>query len=169
MGHAKNNHPGFKKVNPDEVSQEDMLNSSELELVMLVDLRSLGLEPVREYKFHPIRNWRFDFAFPDARIAIEIEGGTHANWYRSRHVSASGYAEDCDKYNEASLAGWTLLRFTSHQVGTRKSIRQVTRALAQRGVRFLPPDWSRIRRPRSKDKTTKNSTNQKSNHTTKRR
>lgn len=147
MGHPKKGHPKYPKINPGEVSQEDMQGSSELELVMLVDLRSLGLEPDREYPFHPVRNWKFDFAFPLAKIAIEIEGGTHATWYRSRHVSTAGYAEDCDKYNEASLLGWTLLRFTSQQVGTRKSIRQVTRALSMKGVTFLPPSWSKKRKP----------------------
>ena len=33
----------------------------------------LGLE--REYKFHKTRKWRFDFAYPDIQLAVEIDGG----------------------------------------------------------------------------------------------
>ena len=67
-------------------------------------------QPVREYRFHPTRKWRFDFAWPEARIAVEVEGGT---WERGRHTRGAGYAGDCAKYNAAVLGGWRVLRFTS--------------------------------------------------------
>lgn len=34
-----------------------------------------GQHVVGEYRFHPAREWRFDFAIPDCRVAIEVEGG----------------------------------------------------------------------------------------------
>ena len=37
--------------------------------------RAEKLEPVREYIFHPKRKWRFDFYFPERKLAVEIEGG----------------------------------------------------------------------------------------------
>lgn len=65
--------------------------------------------PVREYRFHPTRRWRFDFAWPAQRVAVEIEGGA---WSQGRHTRGAGFGADCAKYNMATLAGWRILRFT---------------------------------------------------------
>lgn len=62
-----------------------------------------------EHKFHPERRWRFDFACPEKAVAFEIEGGTFGI---SRHTSGKGYAADCEKYNEAALRGWLVIRLT---------------------------------------------------------
>ena len=37
-------------------------------------LRYTGLRVEREFPFHPTREWRFDFAIPQAHVAIEVEG-----------------------------------------------------------------------------------------------
>ncbi len=67
-------------------------------------------EPEREYRFMEDRRFRFDFAFPKARVAVEIEGGI---WLaKGRHVSGVGYGKDVEKYNCAVLSGWRVLRFT---------------------------------------------------------
>ena len=66
-------------------------------------------EPVKEFKFHPKRRWRFDLAWPELKLAIEIEGGV---WIRGRHVRGRGFKEDCEKYNAAVLLGWKVLRYT---------------------------------------------------------
>lgn len=66
-------------------------------------------QPVREYRFHPTRKWRFDFAWVRERIAVEIEGGA---WSQGRHTRGAGFSEDCAKYNAATCAGWRVLRFT---------------------------------------------------------
>lgn len=71
------------------------------------------LEPVREHTFHPVRRWRFDFAFPAQRVAIELEGGVHS---RGRHTRGKGFIADCDKYNAAAELGWTVLRYTSEHL-----------------------------------------------------
>jgi very-short-patch-repair endonuclease len=68
---------------------------------------------VCEYKFHPSRCWRFDFAFPAYQIAIECEGGS---WIQGRHNRGSGFAADCEKYTEAAIMGWTVLRYTPQQI-----------------------------------------------------
>lgn len=62
-----------------------------------------------EHRFHPDRKWRFDWAWPDAKIAIEYEGLIAA---RSRHRTIKGYHNDTEKYNAAVLLGWRVLRFT---------------------------------------------------------
>lgn len=67
----------------------------------------------REYRFAPPRRWRFDFAWPLERVAVEIEGGI---WTGGRHVSVKGFVSDCDKYNAAVLDGWAVLRFSSPHI-----------------------------------------------------
>ncbi|MBX3050835.1 MAG: hypothetical protein KF753_05135 [Caldilineaceae bacterium] len=62
-----------------------------------------------EYRFHPDRRWRFDYALPEQRIAVEVEGGT---WQNGRHNRAKGYAKDAEKYNAAQGLGWQVFRFS---------------------------------------------------------
>jgi very-short-patch-repair endonuclease len=61
-------------------------------------------EPVGELVFHPVRKWRFDFAWPAEKLAVEIDG-------RGRHMTVEGFREGCLKRNEALLLGWRVLHF----------------------------------------------------------
>lgn len=70
-------------------------------------------EPVREHYFALPRRWRFDLAFPDYRVAIEIEGGVYV---AGRHARGAGYEKDTEKYNTATVLGWLVLRFTTSQI-----------------------------------------------------
>jgi very-short-patch-repair endonuclease len=81
-------------------------------------------EPVHEYRFHPVRKWRIDVAFPKHRLAIEIEG---AVWCQGRHTRGSGFIADMCKYNELTLMGWSLLRFTPKQVKNGEAITTIHR------------------------------------------
>lgn len=76
-------------------------------------MKRLGPAPVTEFVFHPVRDWRFDYAWPAAKVAVEMEGGTFKRGGRSRHTTAVGHHEDCNKYNEAALLGWCVLRYTA--------------------------------------------------------
>ncbi len=68
--------------------------------------------PVAEYKFHPTRRWKFDYAWPSLFIAIEVEGGL---WNFGRHNRPVGYQKDLEKYNQATKLGWRVFRFTPQQ------------------------------------------------------
>jgi very-short-patch-repair endonuclease len=89
----------------------------------------LGLNEIRdvnfiaEYKFHPTRRWRFDFADEKLKIAIEVEGGAFTN---GRHTRGKGFVNDMEKYNNAVLLGWKLLRFTPSQMNEAKTIKTIT-------------------------------------------
>lgn len=76
-------------------------------------------EPVAEFKFHPVRKWRFDFAWPDRKIAIEIEG---AVWVNGRHTRGAGYIGDMQKYNSATVMGWRVLRYQPNMVDFKQVI-----------------------------------------------
>lgn len=74
----------------------------------LLQLRARKLDaPTRELVFHAERKWRFDFAWPDRKVALEVEGGA---WVGGRHTRGAGFKEDCVKYGEAFRLGWTVLR-----------------------------------------------------------
>jgi very-short-patch-repair endonuclease len=81
--------------------------------LLLIHAAELGLHPTTEHRFAPPRRWRFDVAFPDRMLAIEIEGGV---WTRGRHTRPAGFLRDAEKYNRAALLGWRVLRFTPQQV-----------------------------------------------------
>jgi very-short-patch-repair endonuclease len=86
---------------------------SQPEMLMETLLREAKITTVPEYRFHSTRRWRFDFAIPDKKIAIEIEGGT---WSGGRHTRGGGFRKDCEKYNTAAGLGWKIFRFTSDMV-----------------------------------------------------
>lgn len=104
-----------------------MSDRSHLEETLAFQLRALGLpEPEREYRFHPKRRWRFDLAWPEVRLAVEVDGGI---WTRGRHVRPCGYEADCRKYNAAVLAGWTVLRVTAGMVRSGEAVELVRQAI----------------------------------------
>lgn len=69
--------------------------------------------PALEYEFarHIGRRWRFDFAWPGAFVAAEVDGG---QWKAGggRHNTD----EDRTKLNQAAALGWRVLRFSPAQV-----------------------------------------------------
>lgn len=69
----------------------------------------------REVQFHASRRWRADFAHIESRTLIEIEGGIFLRG-GGRHSRGAGYAKDAEKYLEAVLAGWTVIRLTEKQL-----------------------------------------------------
>ena len=69
--------------------------------------RGMGLaEPVPEWAFHPTRKWRFDYAWPLHKVALEIEGGI---WTEGRHTRGAGAMGDLEKYSEAAILGWRIV------------------------------------------------------------
>ena len=100
---------------------------SQLEATLEFHIKAAGLPvPVREHCFHPLRKWRFDFAWPDQKVAAECEGGT---WTNGRHVRGAGFERNCIKYNQAAVDGWTVLRFTSGMINSGNALNQIEAAL----------------------------------------
>lgn len=83
-------------------------------------------KPEKEYSFHPTRKWRFDFAYPDLKIAFEYEGIFSV---KSRHTSIKGFSNDCEKYNEAQLLGWKVYRFTAIMLKNGKALDMILKVL----------------------------------------
>jgi hypothetical protein len=87
--------------------------------------------PILEHKFHTVRRWRFDFAWPHLKVAFEAEGGV-SNSRVGRHTSMTGYSGDCEKYAEAALDGWLVIRGTAPMIRSGLALSLVKRAIAQR-------------------------------------
>lgn len=80
----------------------------------------------KEFKFHPVRKWRFDYAFPEHKIALEVEGGV---WTGGRHTSSVGFLNDMEKYNTATLMGWRVFRTTPDDLYRKKTLDLIKNAI----------------------------------------
>jgi len=96
--------------------------ASEGEETLAMQLSSHRIRFQREYRFDAVRRWRFDFAMPDKRLAIEVEGGT---WINGRHNRGSSMEAELEKYNAAAIQGWTVLRFTTSQVKRGEAVKAI--------------------------------------------
>lgn len=100
---------------------------SELEERLALYIRVNELPaPEREFRPDKKRRWRFDFAWPARMVALEVEGGI---WTGGRHTTGAGFQKDCEKYNEAALRGWKVIRVTGDHVDDGSAIDWLRRAL----------------------------------------
>lgn len=75
-------------------------------------------EPEREYRFHATRRWRFDFAWPQVKVAVEVHG---FGWGHQAQQHVSG---DAEKARAAILCGWTVLTYTAKCLGSLELCRE---------------------------------------------
>lgn len=95
---------------------------------LLRQIASAGLPaPVQEHRFHATRKWRFDLAWPERMIAVEVDGGV---WSGGRHTRGAGFVADCEKVNEATAMGWRVFRFPTPHVSDGSAIAILRRVLA---------------------------------------
>ena len=107
-----------------------VVKKSDLEEQLAFQIEGTDLPvPCRECTFHPTRRWRFDFCWPDIKVAMEVEGGT---WSGGRHTRGSGFRKDCDKYNQAAILGWVVLRVTSDMVQDLTALRLLEQVFERR-------------------------------------
>jgi hypothetical protein len=96
--------------------------------LLLFQIRVLKLpEPIQEFRFHPVRKWRFDFCWPDdSMLAVEVEGGTFSG---GRHTRGRGYENDAIKYDEAMRLGWKVYRCTGDMVRSGRAVETIGKLL----------------------------------------
>jgi len=91
--------------------------------------------PVAEYRFHPVRKWRFDFAWPEHRLYLEVQGGT---WRKGggAHTGA-GAIRDMEKFSAATVLGWRPLFVQPHQLCRAGTVQMVREAIinAEKGAK----------------------------------
>ena len=102
-------------------------NSSYNLKIVLAFFAKHNLPPaVAEYEFLPDRKFRFDFAFVEHKIALEVEGGV---WKQGRHNRPEGFLKDIEKYNAAVVEGWKVLRCVPNELTSIKTIEMLKSAL----------------------------------------
>jgi hypothetical protein len=88
--------------------------------------------PTPEYQFCSTRKWAFDFAWywegcgVSVPVALEVEG---AIWTQGRHTRGSGFLNDMEKYNEAAIMRWIVLRCSRADFNSGKVFELLKRAL----------------------------------------
>ena len=100
---------------------------SDLENLFAFQLDALGLTGyLREYPAVKGRKFRFDFCYEDAKLLIEINGGTFT---KGAHSTGTGIRRDYEKNNLAQLAGWRCLMFDGEMVRSGEAVEIVRKAL----------------------------------------
>ncbi len=88
-------------------------------------LLTISPDACEEFRFHPVRRWKSDWAIPSAKILIEVEG---AIFVSGRHSRGAGMIADMCKYNTAATMGYFVLRFHPGDIRTGllfKTVREV--------------------------------------------
>lgn len=96
--------------------------------LLAFQLRASKISHRREYRFHETRRWRFDFAWPERKIACEVEGGA---WNGGRHTRGAGFDADLLKYGEAIRAGWQVFRCSPSMVKSGYALAVITELLGE--------------------------------------
>ena len=105
------------------------MSAIEDELAWQLQCAQISFE--REFKFHPTRQWRADFKI-GSNILVEVEGLVYRQIgsEQSRHTTITGYTHDCEKYNEAQLLGYKILRFTQEHIANGSALKTIERAIS---------------------------------------
>jgi very-short-patch-repair endonuclease len=99
-------------------------------ILLTLHIKALGLPPPQfEHRFDDKRKWRFDFAWPRRKIAVEIDGGI---WTGGRHTRGLGFSADLEKLNAAVELGWRVYRFTPAMVSAGTAAKTLQRVLTPR-------------------------------------
>lgn len=83
--------------------------------------------PVAEFRFAPPRKWRFDYAWVENKLALEVQGGI---WTGGRHVRGAALLKEHEKLNAAAKNGWRLLYCTPAELKSGAIFATVREALA---------------------------------------
>jgi len=103
------------------------VSASQLEAELALQIKALGLpEPTREYLAIKGRKFRFDFAWLEQRLLVEVNGGTYT---QGAHSTGRGIARDYEKCNLATLAGWRVLSFDGKSVKDGTAVEVIRQAL----------------------------------------
>jgi len=106
--------------------------------------KSEGLPiPELEYRFCKDRKWRFDYAWPQYRVALEVEGGVFLTTRPDKsgrqrsagHANPNRFVKDIEKYNAAYALEWTVIRCLP--VMSFKSVQKLMKSTGVKAVYHL--------------------------------
>jgi very-short-patch-repair endonuclease len=99
------------------------MNDSKAEDKLFAQIADSGTIPVpeRQYKALEKRRFKWDFAWIEQKLLVEIQGGT---WVKAQfgHTSGVGYRRDCFKNDLATAVGWNVMQFTTDMVDYKEAL-----------------------------------------------
>ena len=130
------------------------MSKSQYEQLLFDQIVSAGLpEPEREIRFHETRRWKLDLGYTGQKLAVEVEGKPWGPLVRchncgaqvrkrtktgkmvpvreagGRHTRGDGFEKDIEKYNEALLLDWRVLKATPQMIRDGRALEWVKRGL----------------------------------------
>jgi hypothetical protein len=117
--------PGSDTLTRTLVPTQKRHRDYEAELLLLLKHEGLP-EPTPQHKFHQVRRWRLDLAWPSEKLAVEVHGAT---WVQGRHTRGAGFRNDRQKVDEAITMGWRVLEVTPDMIDSGEAVRLVTACL----------------------------------------
>jgi len=116
--------------------QQRKLREQQRHLTFLAQCEKHGIPtPHYEYLFHPVRKWRFDYAWPDKKVYLEIQGGLYNG---GAHARPWGIRRDMAKSSAASGLGWRPQYCMPRELGTPAMIASLKAALSYRSTSNTP-------------------------------
>jgi very-short-patch-repair endonuclease len=102
---------------------------SDLEELLFQHIKLVGLPtPEREYRFAPPRRYRADFAYPERKILVEVQGGIYT---RGAHSRGIGLERDYEKLNLAQLLGYKVFQFSRKMIESGEAISILEKSLKE--------------------------------------
>ena len=77
-----------------------------------------------------LKDWRFDFAWPELKFAVEVEGISPKG---GGHQSVGGFRQDIEKYHVALYHGWIVYRTDMTQINNGQAVRLIQQQIDNRG------------------------------------
>jgi very-short-patch-repair endonuclease len=100
---------------------------------------SIGLPtPEEEFRWHPSRQFRADYCWPEPMLILEVDGGVFGKGkpcplckrrQGGAHSSIKDILRDMERANAAAMLGWRFLRVTPDQMNDGTALTLVERAL----------------------------------------
>ena len=120
---------GLKEKKPRLASAKDNKYKRELDLIFM----SLRLGVEREYKFHPTRKWRWDYALPAIKVCVEYQGLNFGHGGASGHQTIKGIVAENWKYSEGAIDGWCIVLINAVSIESGLAHDLIKRAVESRG------------------------------------
>ncbi len=97
--------------------------------IFLAALNQAGIPaPVAEFRFHHLRKWRMDFAWPDFKLALEIQGGI---FIKGRHSRGASLLKEWEKLNMAAINGWRIIYCQPSDAASAEIINTIRAAITE--------------------------------------
>ncbi len=97
--------------------------------IVIAYWRAAGIpEPITEYKFAIMlgRKWRMDYAWPERKLALEVQGGI---FIQGRHSRGAALLKEWEKLNTAAGIGWRFLYCQPSDLLKQPLVDQIKKAL----------------------------------------